>query len=153
LFMDPSGFSLISILSSIPEILSSTYSNLLKLLSTIPFIYLKEHFIFSISIWFFFWSLSYLFKLLFHILFCLFISFIPFFLIPLVSFWSLLKSSLSSYSYSLSSQVFYLCCLDSLWVVFICSPWISLQASSWVFWWVHFKFLLSTCVYRPHWTH
>jgi hypothetical protein len=51
-----SYFSLISILSSIPEILCSTCSSLLEWLSIVFFIWVNELFISRISVWFFFWD-------------------------------------------------------------------------------------------------
>jgi hypothetical protein len=48
-------------LSSSPEILSSTFSNLLRWLSSVFFIWFKELFISRVSVWFFFfWGFPYL---------------------------------------------------------------------------------------------
>jgi hypothetical protein len=91
-------FSLISILSSSSEILSSTFYSLLEWPSTVFFVWLMGLFISNISVWFFFlmYSIS-LFNSSFMFYVVFFISYISFFIVSFGSLWYLLKSSLSSF--------------------------------------------------------
>jgi hypothetical protein len=85
-------FSFISILSSSSEILYSICSSLLQWLLPVFFSWLRN-FLFPEFLGFFSWDFPYLCYTL-SILFCLlYFIYLCFFIVPLVSFWSLLKSS------------------------------------------------------------
>jgi hypothetical protein len=85
-------------LFSSPKILSSTCSSLLQWLLTICFSWFKEFLFPGVLFDFFSWDFPYLIILLFHILCCLLYVHIPLISVSFVSFWSLLKSSLSSFN-------------------------------------------------------
>jgi hypothetical protein len=107
-----STYSLIYVLSLSPEVLSSTLSSMLEWFSTLLFILCKKIYISGISVWFSFSEVFHIFvRLLFHVCAIFFISYISFFIISLVWFWSLLKFILNSFSFFCVFSIFYLCCL------------------------------------------
>jgi hypothetical protein len=104
-------FSLLSVLSWSLEILSSTYLSMLEWLSNLFFILLRENFISRVSFLMFFLRIS-IFVLNSFLISCT-VSFICF-ILPLVLFWGLLESSLSSFnSFCVFLGFFY---LYSLWI-------------------------------------
>jgi hypothetical protein len=91
-------FSLQSVLSWSPEILPSACSSLLEWLLIVVFIWFKEVSISGVYL-FFFWDFLFFVNCLFHILYCLLYFIYLFFIISLVLFQCLLKSSLNSFSF------------------------------------------------------
>jgi hypothetical protein len=103
-----SVFSLIFIFSSSPEILSSTCSSLLQWLF-LDFLFDLWNFLFPGFCLILFSEVFHIFvKFLFHILCCLLYIIDLFFIVSFVSFWSLVKSFLSIYSF-LCLPKFFIC--------------------------------------------